>query len=451
MSNSQLNDVTPDKVDIEKYHSTERTEEVRDIIERMPTKFGLWINVIVVFIFFLLVFFGWIVRYPDIVRGQVTINAPIAPIKLVANSSGKLRLNNKISQSEVNSGDIIAYIESSTSFDTLQMIKEIIKDYNPNNPFNTSILFALPSKVALGELTSKYYSFLSSLHQMANFNNDKLYDKQINSLQNLYYHEVNEVNNSSERTSINKTNMEYTEKFLKRDSILFANKVAAEAEFDKAQMEYLNSKMSFSNAQSSQIEAEKQAQQTLSKITEINVQKSEKRKDLEITLFAAYNDLMDNIVLWEQRHLFKSPFKGRVQFLRFWTNDQYVQSGEAVFTIVPDSNGVYGQVALPAIGAGKVKIGQEVIIKLDDFPYNEYGSIAGTISSISLTVSIEKNTQGNNVEIYLVTVIFPKGLTTNYGKPVPFKQESKGIAEVITTDRRLIERLFDNLKYALNE
>ncbi|MBZ4190585.1 HlyD family secretion protein [Niabella beijingensis] len=450
MNNKHFESNTMEEIDTERYRGTERTEEVRDIIERMPTKFGWRVSMIVVFIFLLLLFFGWIIRYPDIVKGQVTINTPVAPIKLVANSAGKIKLNRTVSQSRVNGGDIVGYIESATSYDTLCLIKEALKNYNPNDSYNTSILATLPSRVALGDLTSRYYGFLGSLQQMANFNNNKLYDKQIQSLRSLREHQMNEVRNSSDRININKSTLEYSEKFLKRDSILYAGKVAAEAELDRTKMEYLSTQSGYANARSSQIDAEKQAQQTLSKITEVDVQKNEKRKELEIALLAAYNDLIDNITLWEQRYLFKAPFKGQVQFLRFWTDDQFVQAQEPVFTIIPDANEPYGQVALPALGAGKVKTGQEVIVKLDDFPYNEYGSITGIVNNISLTTNTEKTQQGN-VETYLVTVKFPKGLITNYGKPIAFRHEAKGAAEIITKDRRLIERLFDNLKYALNK
>ncbi|HAQ37034.1 MAG TPA: hemolysin D [Saprospirales bacterium] len=441
---------TIEHIDIHKYSGAERTEEVRDIIERMPTKFGLWISIIVIGLFSLMMLFGWIIRYPDIVRGQVTINTAVSPIKLVANNSGKLKLNDISSQSAVETNDIIGYIDNATSYDTLLMIQRIIAGYNPSNPYNTSILSRLPSKVALGELTSKYYNFLSNLHQINNFNKDRIYDKQIASLQNLHSDQRKEVANSGERIDIGKKSLEHSYNFYKRDSLLMEQKASSEAEIDKSRLDYLNTQTGYANARSNQIEAEKQAQQTLSKITEVNVQKSEKRKELEIALLASYNDLIDNIALWEQRYLFKAPFAGKVQFLKFWTNDQFVQAGEPVFTIIPGNDEPYGQVSLPAYGAGKVQVGQEVIIKLDDFPYNEYGSVTGAISSISLTTNTEKTQQGN-IETYLVTVKFPKGLVTNYGKKLTFKHESRGTAEIITKDRRLIERLFDNLKYVVEK
>ncbi|MFC3365094.1 hypothetical protein ACFOG5_18110 [Pedobacter fastidiosus] len=48
-------------------------------------------------------------------------------------------------------------------------------------------------------------------------------------------------------------------------------------------------------------------------------------------------------------------------------------------------------------------------------------------------------------------VDFPNQLTTNYGTTLEAKAEAKGSAEIITNDRRLIERLFDNLKYVMKK
>lgn len=51
----------------------------------------------------------------------------------------------------------------------------------------------------------------------------------------------------------------------------------------------------------------------------------------------------------------------------------------------------------------------------------------------------------------MIMVDFPKQLKTNYGTVLDFKFEAKGTAEIITNDRQLIQRLFDNLKYIIKK
>jgi hypothetical protein len=117
---------------------------------------------------------------------------------------------------------------------------------------------------------------------------------------------------------------------------------------------------------------------------------------------------------------------------------------------VPKEETAFGQVVLPAQGSGKVSKGQEVIIKLDNYPYMEYGTITGRIKSISLTTNTIK-TEKAEIETYMILVDFPNKLKTNYGTNLEFKAEAKGTAEIITNDRRLIQRLFDNLKYIVKK
>ncbi len=48
-------------------------------------------------------------------------------------------------------------------------------------------------------------------------------------------------------------------------------------------------------------------------------------------------------------------------------------------------------------------------------------------------------------------VSFPNGLTTNYGNNLPFSQNMKGKAEIITQDLRLIERIIFPVKSILKK
>jgi len=424
----------------------ERTEEVQSIIERMPTRFGVLVSMIVLLLFIFMFVFGWIVRYPDIVVGRITINANVAPLKLIANSNGKIKLNHIKSMDWVKEGSVIAYIENPTDLRSVIFVDSLLKFYNPNSGDIRKIYSELPYNFSMGELNAKYYAFANSLQEFMNYKDDKLFDKQGESYKELEREQKKAVSVALERITMVKKSLDYSHKFYSRDSILFINKVISESEMDKSQMTYLTSKDALQNAYNNLINAKQTLQQTQSKLRELGIQKPEKEKELRIALISSYNDLVDNIKSWEQKYVFKSPFTGRVQFLKFYSENQFVQTGEEVFTVVPKEEKAFGQLILPAQGSGKVKRGQEVVIKLDNYPYMEYGSIVGRVKSISLTTSVERS-EKNEMETYMVLVDFPKQLKTNYGAKLDFKAESKGSAEIITNDRRLIERLFDNLKY----
>ena len=432
------------------YFPNQRTEEVQHIIDRMPTRFGFWISVIVLFLFTLLVVFGCLVRYPDVVNGQISINANNSPLKLIANSNGKLKLNGIKSMDEVKEGQVLAYIENPTNPTSVIYIDSLLKLFNPNADDILTIRQKLPHNFSLGELNAKYYAFANSLQEFINYKQDKLLDKQTQNYIALLNEQKNAITTATKRVEMAKNSLSYVHKFYSRDSLLFTKKVISEAELDKTQMNYLSSKDGLQNALNNLITAKQAAQQTESKIQELGIQKPEKEKELQIALTSTYNDLVDNIKSWEQKYVFKAPFAGKVQFLKFYNENQFVQAGKPVFTIVPKEEKAFGQVILPAQGSGKIKTGQEVIVKLDNYPYMEYGSITGRINSISLTTNTTK-TEKADMETYMVLVDFPNQLKTNYGTKLDFKAEAKGTAEIITNDRRLIQRLFDNLKYVIKK
>lgn len=51
-----------------------RSEELDEIIDRMPMAFGKWVALAVIVFAALFLLFGWIIKYPDMVTGQIKIN-----------------------------------------------------------------------------------------------------------------------------------------------------------------------------------------------------------------------------------------------------------------------------------------------------------------------------------------------------------------------------------------
>src|ERR1044072_4745786 len=94
-----------------KYNNQHRSEEVQDIIDRMPGSFGSMVVVILTGLLILLLFFGWVIRYPDVVTGSIVINTPVSPVKLVATSTSQLKLNGGRSRSPVKKKAAVAIIE----------------------------------------------------------------------------------------------------------------------------------------------------------------------------------------------------------------------------------------------------------------------------------------------------------------------------------------------------
>lgn len=436
------------KINLKPRKNNSRNEEVSDIIDRMPTSFSKWITLTIIGFTIIFFCFGWAIKYPDVITGKIKISSNVASVKLPACISGKLEILGFKPQDEVTEGEYIAIIENSANTPDVIKVNNLLKEFNPNQRDSLAYAASLfPQKVSLGELNLKYYSFISSLQSITDYYKNNIYEQQrIGLLEDIKWKEkiLIETQNAL-RTSTE--NYELAKKWYDKYSSINKDIVPTyEFEVDKSKIDLLAAKQQMQNLIKESASIEMQISDSRNQLSKLLVERDDKEKQLQLNLLSSYHDLTDQIKQWEQTYVLKAPFDGKVEFLKFWVNGQYVNTKEDIFSIIPKESALLGQVLLPSIGAGKVKIGSKVNIKLDDYPYSEFGSVDGVIKAISL-ISNEDKTALNTSNMYLVSVELPNGLVTNYGDSLNFKHELGGVADIIVKDRKFIERLFDNIKF----
>nr|HPM03605.1 HlyD family efflux transporter periplasmic adaptor subunit [Candidatus Cloacimonadota bacterium] len=153
--------------------------------------------------------------------------------------------------------------------------------------------------------------------------------------------------------------------------------------------------------------------------------------------------LMLNLTIeqWKEKYLIESPVRGKITFTSFWNENQVIKSGEVLATVIPeDMSRIIVRASIPGSGLGRVKVGQEVNIKLSGFPYMEFGVIKGKISTLSLVPA---------GEAYIAEIDLINGLTSTYNISLHFINEMTGTADIITDNSRLIFRLIKPLNRIL--
>lgn len=169
----------------------------------------------------------------------------------------------------------------------------------------------------------------------------------------------------------------------------------------------------------------------------------QQKSKLQLELKLSFNNLREAMGQWEGKYVLRSPAAGTIAFTNFWNNNQNVTAGDKVFIVKPEETGEWiGQLLLPARSSSKVKVGQRVRVKLDDFPFMEFGFVWGEIRSRSL-LPVDNN--------YMLEIFFPWGLKTTQGKTLTLNHGMKGKAEIITENKRLLERLLSPFKLLLKQ
>ena len=297
----------------------------------------------------------------------------------------------------------------------------------------------------LGELGNIYNSYVVAAQHWYHLSHSKRYETMRMSLEK----HINASKSISEQLLQNlkikaQVRKNIQEEFT-RDSILAKQYIVTNSELSKSQNSYLNQIENESYLHNTLLEKEAEISNSQTEIAKSHIEEEEQVEEAYVDMMSKRNILQSELQLWEKKYLIKAPMDGRLDYLGFWRENVYVLAGTELFSVVPQRNNVIGEAFIPSVGAGKVRIGQNANVKLNDYPYDEFGLLKGRVKSIS-RVTNKTSTKKSVTETYRVQIIFPNGLTSNFGNTLHLNFDSKGTVEIVTKNKHLIERLFDNLK-----
>ena len=425
----------------------QRTEEVRDIIDRMPHRTGRIVSVIVACLAALLVLFGLTIDYPEKVTGTISITAMQAPVRLVANTSGKLHFL-KMDGDMIRENEIMGYLDNPARLTDVMKIEKFLQENRADSIIKRPENSSLSNDLILGELSSSYYTFLNSLQKLGQYKIGKPYEKRLESAKLLLESQLHLLIVNLDQRNTNISSLNIIGNNVHRDSLLFRSATIAEADLERSAVSYLGKVESNQQIAKEITNNQLQINDTKSKLQLLKLEQQETEQKLKMDLYSSYNDLANNILKWKIAYIFQSPFPGKLEYLNFWHVNDFIAVGTPLLSVIPSDNPLFGQMYLPSQGVGKVSVGQDVIIRLDNYPYIEYGTVNGKVKMISgLANQTEAFAKKNDLNTYLITVELPDKLTTNYGTTLGFNYEIKGVADILTKKRKLLYRLFDNLKY----
>ena len=415
-----------------------RSEEVQEILTRIPNWMIRWGTVVFSSIILLLLLLSWYIKYPDIVVAPIIITTNIPPEKILAKTSGKIEailVNDKVIVKE---NTPLAIIQNSADY---KEVLNLSKDINVLNSEDESTLNINFNKIIdryklsnLGDIRQAFSLFEKDC--IAHNLNKELQPYQVQAkAQNSESVQIsNRLNILEQQKSLNESELQLQKNDVNRYEILFNKEIISAQDFDNKKLGYLQAEKNYRNLLNtiSQLKSALIENTRSSKSNKISGTKDD--ITLESTQIQSFYNLKKAIKDWELTYVLKSSEVGKVSFLQIWTANQSISVGEPVFAVIPSlEKGYIGKLKAPALNSGKIKVGQSVNIRLANFPDSQYGMLRGVIQNISLTPDKDGN--------LLIDVILPKKLETSYHKEIVFQQEMTGTADIVTNDLRLIERI----------
>lgn len=421
----------------------DRSDEVQEILGKTPNWMIRWGTSSIFAIVIVLILGSALVEYNDVLSARIIITSKTPPAYIQANSNGKLNALFAQTGDHVSKGQPLAEIENPAIYEDVQQLREKLRDFSPRLTSLDSINVLFPTNLRLGNLNQAYYDFVVSyqkyvLNKTLNPRKKEIFSSevQLRELRNLLSGQMQEL-------QLFENELELSQQQYERNQQLYKKGVISKSEFETASRGYLTDKQQLENLKSS-IQNTKVSIATLSgSKVQSTISDTELNYNYEQELKLSTESLKNAIRNWELSYLLVSPIDGELTMFDIRNKYQNVKVGEVVFTVVPqETDSLIGLVTLPIKNSGKVKKGQKLIVKLDNYPFQEWGSLGGEIVDIS---AVPKKGEAS----YSIAVRLDS-LVTSYDKQLQFKQEMEGNAEIITEELSVLQRVFYQLNKALS-
>ncbi len=410
-----------------------RSEEVQEIIGRSPAWIIRMGTVVIACLVALLLLGAWVVRYPDLVEAPVTFASATPPVQLAARSSGRLQALYVRDGDLTSAGQVVAVLENTAATPDMLRLTQVAQtlDTTLNLP-RTLARLTLPTTVRAGEVQADYANLYQAISTYKVFLANRSHLAQLASLHTQigYYNHLN-AELATKRHSLN----EQLALERQKDSVnhvLMGQKVIAKLDFNNNHKLYLNQQLSSSDNNASIIQNQLQQSEYQKTMATLQNEHAAQQQELLDKVRAAAKVLAGRLAGWDQQYVLRTPIAGKINFFKVWTPNQYVKTDDPIFVVVPPLHQQYARAALPVFKAGKVRAGQAALIRLDAYPFEEFGQLRGTVEKVS-EVALDKN--------YLLTIRLAS-LRTTTGFQVPLRTELSGTAQLVTEDRTIIQRLF---------
>jgi HlyD family secretion protein len=416
---------------------TQRSEEVQEIIGKSPP----WVirtGIIMIGGTVVLLLIGfWFVKYPDKINAEVSIISSNPPAKIVAQSTGNIAELYIHDGELIKSGTPVAIIENTANTNDILYLEKLVQAIDTTGSIKDLLCqISLQPSMRVGEIQGDNADLYQFIFNYKYFLNNRFYSDKLHQLkkQVTFY---DELNGELEKKDSLLEKQIYLERY--KDSVnayLNKQKIVSLLTYNDIQKGYIDQKLAATSNKSGFILNKLQQAEYEKNIAELKQSKSSEEQELIQKIKNIANKIRGQISNWKKKYLLHSPIDGKITFFKVWNHNQYVTENEPIFVITPQSNEYLVRASLPAFKAGKVKPGQKVLIKLREFPFDEFGLLRSKVLQKS-EVTLDTN--------FVVTVQLTDGLRTNSGKNIPALPVLTGTAEIITDDKNVFQRIFSPL------
>jgi hemolysin D len=136
-----------------------------------------------------------------------------------------------------------------------------------------------------------------------------------------------------------------------------------------------------------------------------------------------------------------------VQQLQIHTIGGVVEPAKTLMVIVPNHDDIEVEAQVLNKDIGFVREGRKAAVKIEAFPFTRYGSVPGTVISLSRDAVPDQKLGA----IYIARIRLARAIITADGRPVPLGAGLGVTADIRTGNRRIISWLLSPIMTTVNQ
>ncbi|SFE50188.1 HlyD family secretion protein [Chitinophaga sp. CF118] len=414
-----------------------RSEYFQDILDKVPSRIITYGSIGMLVIFIIIIIGMKVVRYPDVITSEAVVTTSTPPVTVHNRVSSRIVSLLKADQDTVSIGEWIMVLYNSASYQEVLQLREILRHVSGSGFWEKIDTVKFEELTALGDMQSGYARFYKSVEELRLFNRLNIQRRQLtinadrarsmNDLDRQLQHKLTILQRQS---MLSKSDLD-------RNMLLDSLRVVAKTEVEQKEIAYLNTQSIVEELNNTRVSNQLQEQALTKENVTLAADYDNTLFNLRKNIFQSYSDLTFQLTEWQNKYVLDAPVSGVLNFYDIRTADQFLSNEQKVFTITPVSGQEYFAIAkLPITNSGKVRVGLKCNIRLNNYPYTEFGMLKGTVTAMSAAAK-----EG----FYSVKVQLPKPLVTTLHKPLDNKSELTGEADIIVEDLTLYDRLFNSI------
>ncbi|MGB0680976.1 MAG: hypothetical protein ACPGUV_15105, partial [Polyangiales bacterium] len=317
--------------------------EVQEILSTPPRWIVRWGTgaVATVFAFFVIIAAG--LRYPEVVRTQVTVLSENPPVPVVARKSGRVTQLWVQDQVRVRKGQPLAVLASTaqsrdvvilaqqlaqlqlrfaaTAFDSQSSVVKAFAsgarvptaDLPLQDKEGPTLAQGFNPHANLGELQERYAAFLGRLSDLEHFEQTQQYARQIEALEQAQRGQRQLSGALQRGRRLRQQGAAISDAWVARDRALSQQEVIAAREAEQAQVAHLDRLAAGARASAAALQSRVEAARTAGATAALAQEFLDRRQHLRRALRQSLQHLRAGLQRWEKKHVLRAPVAGRVQ------------------------------------------------------------------------------------------------------------------------------------------